>query len=134
MTILLLGGRGKTSSRIASLLAEAGKPFLVASRSTLDTYPHKQCQFDWIDEQTYGNPFIQAGDIGAVYLVAPPVLDLFSPMKRFIDFAREKGVTRFVLLSASILEKGGPAMGAVHAYLAGSGVEYTVLRPSWFMG
>jgi festuclavine dehydrogenase len=35
-------------------------------------------------------------------------------MKAFIDVARTKGVKRFVLLSASVFEAGGLAMGQVH--------------------
>ncbi len=54
-------------------------------------------------------------------------------MKKFIDLAKHNGVTRFVLLSSSALEAGGPAHGKVHEYLVGLGVEYAVLRPTWFM-
>lgn len=52
---------------------------------------------------------------------------------------------RFVLLSASPFERGGPSLGQVHDYLAelgekggkeegGKGIEWAVLRPTWFMG
>jgi festuclavine dehydrogenase len=42
-------------------------------------------------------------------------MDIFPPqMKAFIDVARTKGVKRFVLLSASVFEAGGLAMGQVH--------------------
>ncbi|RAL15197.1 festuclavine dehydrogenase easG [Aspergillus homomorphus CBS 101889] len=140
MTILLLGGRGKTSSRIAKLLQGINAPFLVASRSTDPAYPHKQAHFDWLNEQTYESPFTTAAAAGmapisTVYLVPPPVFDLAPPMLRFIDFARPRGVRRFVLLSASTIDLGGPAMGQVHEYLAklGGGIEYGVLRPTWFM-
>ncbi|CAG8971462.1 hypothetical protein HYALB_00002046 [Hymenoscyphus albidus] len=55
-------------------------------------------------------------------------------MKFFIERAKSHGVSRFVLLSASILEVGdGPAMGGVAGYVKGLGAEWAVLRPSWFM-
>ncbi|EEH34607.1 hypothetical protein PAAG_05656 [Paracoccidioides lutzii Pb01] len=145
MTILILGGRGKTSSRLASILSTKAPeiPFIVASRTTSPLSPHKQAIFDWHDESTWGQPFEMAstpsafslGPISAVYIVSPSVVDLFPLAKRLIDFAREKGVRRFVLLSASTFEKGGPLMGKVHEYLAGLGeeIEWTVLRPTWFM-
>ncbi|KAI2641174.1 putative ergot alkaloid A [Xylaria nigripes] len=139
MTILLLGGRGKTSSRLAALIHAANLPFIVASRSTSPTSPYHQAQYDWTQDDTFKNPFIKATNegmkpISAVYLVPPPFFDLAPPMVRFVDFAREQGVKRFVLLSASTIEKGGPAMGQVHEYLASLGdVEYAVLRPTWFM-
>lgn len=47
--------------------------------------------------------------------------------------ALSSGVRRFVLLSASSLEAGGPMMGQVHAYLQSMAPEWAVLRPSWFM-
>ena len=56
-------------------------------------------------------------------------------MKAFIDVAVEKGVRRFVLLSASVLDVGdGPMMGQVSKYLSSLGVDWAVLRPTWFMG
>ncbi|KAJ7880911.1 hypothetical protein B0H13DRAFT_2050068 [Mycena leptocephala] len=45
-----------------------------------------------------------------------------------------KGVKRFVFMSASVIEAGGPMMGQVHEYLRSLTVEYCVLRPTWFFG
>jgi len=127
MTILLLGGTGRTSTQIAGLLDRASIAYILASRSS------KECKFDWLDESTYDNPFSKNAGITSVYLIAPAVTDIFTPMKKFIDLAKHNGVTRFVLLSSSALEAGGPAHGKVHEYLVGLGVEYAVLRPTWFM-
>jgi hypothetical protein len=38
------------------------------------------------------------------------------------------------LMSAAVLETGGPMMGEVNEYLASLDVEYCALRPSWFFG
>lgn len=127
MTILLLGGTGRTSTRIARLLDQANIAYILASRSS------KDCTFDWLDESTYSNPFSTNAGITSVYLIVPAVQDVFTPMKKFIDIAKHHGVTRFVLLSSSAIDAGGPAHGKVHEYLAGLGVEYAVLRPTWFM-
>jgi uncharacterized protein YbjT (DUF2867 family) len=54
-------------------------------------------------------------------------------MISFAQNAIERGVERFVLLSGSPIEAGGPATGKVHAWLQTSGAEWAVLRPSWFM-
>lgn len=140
MTTLLLGGRGKTASRISWLLHAANISFLIASRSTSASSPFTQATFDWLDEESYANPFIKTthegiAPITTAYLVPPPIFDLAPPMVKFVDYARNRGVKRFVLLSASTIEKGGPAMGQVHEHLAGlTGIEYAVLRPTWFMG
>lgn len=136
-TIILLGGTGKISSRIAPLLSSANYSVLQASRSGKVTAGIENCtgvKFDWDDEKTYESPF-QNSNTSAVFLVAPPVLDALPPMKKFIEGAIKYGVKRFVLLSASILEVGdGPAMGEVSGYLKGLDVAWAVLRPSWFMG
>ncbi len=135
MTVLITGGKGKTASRLARLLKDGNKPFLVASRSggnPTDGFP--SCRFDWLDATTYAIPWSKVEEITSVYLVPPLVLDMVPPMKAFIDYCREKGVKRFVLLSASVVEPGGPAAGKVHEYLARIGVDYCVLRPTWFMG
>jgi festuclavine dehydrogenase len=140
MTILLLGGRGKTASRIASLLYASNHPFLVASRSTSLSSPYKHVYFDWLDDRTFENAFLTTSiegldPISIAWLVPPPIFDLAPPMIKFIEFARLKGVKRFVLLSASTIEKGGPAMGQVHGHLDSiEGIGYSVLRPTWFMG
>lgn len=74
----------------------------------------------------------------AVYLIAPPKLDSFDDMKKLIDLGIKKGVRRWVLQSASVVEVGdGPVMGKVSGYLQSlerSGIEWAVLRPTWFMG
>ncbi|KAK3394229.1 hypothetical protein B0H63DRAFT_517369 [Podospora didyma] len=112
----------------------------VAARHASDEHG---IMFDWNDKHTWSNAFAAAASgsrdgsgIKAVFLIAPPIIDSAPVMMEFIDFARERGVRRFVLLSASAIEAGGPAMGKVHAYLRELGtrgeVDWAVLRPSWF--
>lgn len=140
MTILVLCARGKTGSRLCSLLKAADISFLAAMRSPSASSNHPNCHFDWMDSTTYENPFSVSSDlnmtaISAVYLIHPPATDAMGlRLNNFIDVARSNGVRRFVLLSASNIEKGGPAMGKAHEYLAGlREIEYAVLRPTWFM-
>lgn len=140
MTILVLGGRGKTAGHLSELLNNANIPFLLGTSSTSHKSPYTLTHFDWLDETTYENPFLQASSaslkaISAVYLVAPPVDDMAPPMIKFIDLCRSKGVKRFVLLSASNINKGDHSMGQAHAYLDScQDIEYVSLRPTWFMG
>ncbi|EFY86974.1 putative ergot alkaloid biosynthetic protein A [Metarhizium acridum CQMa 102] len=137
MTVLLTGGRGKTASHIAALLDAANLPFIIASRSCSPDSKYRQLRFDWLDNTTYDNvlsPKDGMQPISAVWLVPPPIADLAPPVNDFIDHARLKDVKRFVLLSASMLERGAPAMGQIHEHLASmEGISYTVLRPTWFM-
>ncbi|KAF9018147.1 NAD(P)-binding protein [Hymenopellis radicata] len=133
MSILLTGGTGKTAIRLARLLQAANKPVILTSRQGVVPEPFTGVKLDWYNPATFGNPWAVDCNIESVYLVAPPgPPDVLTPMKPFIDLAVKKGVKRFVLLSVSTLDAGGPAMGKVHEYLISLGVDYFVIRPSWF--
>lgn len=134
MSILVLGGRGKTASRLAELLHASKKPFIVASRSKSESSPYKQVNFDWENQETWA-PIFKHSDppITAVYLVVPRLTNLAPIVNTFIDQAKDAGVDRVVLLSAAPIEAGGVAHGQVHQYLIDSGLSYCVLRPTWFM-
>jgi festuclavine dehydrogenase len=140
MTILLTGGTGDTGSHIARILHGRGIPFLVASRRGQSgvSQPYTGVQFDWDDATTFHYPFetdlAKESPITAVYLVCQiGNTSVLEKMRPFIDLAfKEKGVKRFVLLSSSQVTKGGPYYGEVHTYFEEIGVEYAVLRPSWF--
>ncbi|KAK4648064.1 uncharacterized protein QC761_106810 [Podospora bellae-mahoneyi] len=158
--ILILGGTGTVGSRIASQLASQGIPTLIASRNPPPSSSLSHVNFDWDDPYTWEPIFLSKTNstegtttepeqaqqsskpqpapqpIKSIYLVAPPSLSGDRPMIEFIEFARSRGVHRFILQSASSIEAGGPLMGKVHAYLRELGqrgdVEWGVLRPTWF--
>ncbi|KAJ6592782.1 agroclavine dehydrogenase [Mycena capillaripes] len=132
MTILLTGGTGKSARPLATLLLKAKIPVLLANRSGKVPAPFQGVRFDWFDASTYQLPFEVDNNIDRIYLITPLVADPFPPMKAFIDLAIQKGVKRFVLMSAAVMEVGGPLMGKVHEYLSTLNVEYCALRPSWF--
>ncbi|KAF1817240.1 NAD(P)-binding protein [Eremomyces bilateralis CBS 781.70] len=134
MTILLIGGTGKTTTRVAKLLSAANQPFHLTSRRGPDAAPHgyPAIKFDWTDETTWAKPF-EKGDIDAVYMMEPGVSQPWVPMIKFVDFARDKGVKRFVLCTGSSAQFGQDGMGRVWEHYVNTGVDYCVLRPSWFM-
>lgn len=138
MTILVTGSRGITARRLTSLL-HPKYPVLVATRSApVEPTLPPSVVFDWTDESTYENPFkhpqAQESPISAMYIVAPTGEEsVLAGELAFIEFAAKRGVTRFVHLGSSMIPEGGPFMGQVHARLRQLGVEWAVLRPSWFM-
>ena len=141
MAILLTGGTGKTSRRIADYLQDAKVPFLMTSRRGQAAAPvgMQAVKFDWLDSSTFEAPFeyqFPNGEkITAVYLVAPQTPDPVPSMTSFIDQAVQKyGVKKLVLCTGSTAEPGGPSIGGVWQHLIDSGVEYCVLRATWFMG
>jgi uncharacterized protein YbjT (DUF2867 family) len=141
MAILITGGTGKTGLRLARLLQNASIPFLIASRKGAASTPAGMpaVTFDWTQPATYAAPFAHTfpnnEKIKAVYLISPSTKDPSVLVNAFVDVARTThGVKRFVFLTGSSCEKGGPHVGAVWQHLDDIGVEYTVLRATWFMG
>lgn len=125
--ILVTGGRGKTGSRVAARLAAAGIAAVIGTRTAPGP---KDRRFDWAD-LACASAF---DGCTAAYLVAPTDrTDHLSVMQPMLEQAMARGVRRFVLLSSSLIEPGGPMMGEVHAWLARNATDWAVLRPSWFM-
>lgn len=135
MTILLTGGTGKTATRLAIRLNAANIPFLLASRRGPDAAPkhYPAVKFDWTDETTWKNPFDNES-IRAIYMMEPQVPQPWVPMIKFIDFAKERGVKRYVLCAGTTAEIGKDGMGRVWEHYIQSNLDFCVLRPPWFMG
>ncbi|EPX56398.1 hypothetical protein D187_007740 [Cystobacter fuscus DSM 2262] len=129
--ILVTGGTGKTGGRVVRRLKELGWPVRLASRSGSAPEGVEAVRFDWNQPESHAQAL---SGVERVYLVAPVGdTDPLPLMSAFVERARAAGVRRFVLLSASSLPEGGPAMGGVHRLLRETAPEWTVLRPSWFM-
>lgn len=130
--ILLTGGRGKTSFRIAQLASQKGYIVRTAGRRAPE-HPVERSEhaaFDWEDLSTY-EPALTGVD--AVYLVAPVGMHPETLMIPFIEKALKLSVRRFVLLSSASVSETDPVFGPVHRYLRENAPEWAVLRPSYFM-
>lgn len=112
-SVLVLAATGKTGRRVVELLGPAARP---ASRTSAT-------KFDWSTPDTW-EPAL-AGTT-AVYVVPPgnPAL-----LAEFVPLAVKSGVTRLVLLSM----RGAPDDDPFETAIKESGVEWTILRPTWFM-
>jgi festuclavine dehydrogenase len=138
MSTLLTGGTSQIGLAIAKRLEAAGKDVIFGAR-TPSKVPseYKHVLLDWSDPSTFKNPFNSTEyQIDNVYILPPPIIvDVLEITKPFIDLAIEKGVKKFVLLSATIFEKGGVVTGKIHEYLDSKpNIDYFVLRPTWFIG
>jgi uncharacterized protein YbjT (DUF2867 family) len=124
MTTLVLGGTGKTGRRIARRLRNAGHPVRTAARTGADV------PFDLGDPATWAPALAGAT---AVYVVEPQLGTDPARVPRFVADAVRAGAQRVVMLSAPGVEAidGHPLWPAEQA-VRGSGVGWTVLRPSWF--
>jgi len=126
--VLVIGGKGKTGQFVVQKLAQRGICYHIGTRQPQGEH---EIAFDWQQPQLAAAAFT---DIQAVYIVAPTnTSDHGAIVLPLLATAREKGVRRFVLLSASSLAAGDPMMGQIHAWLAINAPEWAVLRPTWFM-
>jgi uncharacterized protein YbjT (DUF2867 family) len=120
-TILIIGGTGKTGSRVARRLAERGLTVRLASRSGA-------VRFDWDDSSTW--PAALQG-VDTLYLTYYP--DLASPsagahIRELARLAVAGGVRHIVLISG----RGEPQCHAGENAVRESGASYAILRCAWF--
>lgn len=118
---LVLGGTGKTGRRVAERLVNRGIETRIASRSASPS-------FDWNDQSTWNAAL---DGVEAAYITYAP--DLAIPgatdaVRAFVAMAVEQGVRRLVLLSG----RGEEEAQACERIVQDAGVEWTVVRASWF--
>jgi len=125
---LVLGGTGKTGTRVTRRLTGLGLPVRTAARHGGDV------RFDWDDPATHPDA-LEGAD--GVYLVAPVLRTRFAPqVSRFLDLAEALGVRHITYLSAYGMEfaPAEVALRAVELDLMGrTSLTYSILRPAWFM-
>ena len=119
--ILLIGGTGKTGRLVAENLSKLGHNVRVVGRKT-------QPAFNWEDPETY-NDALKGMD--RAYIVYYP--DLAVPgakraISQLTDKALKAGLDKVVLLSG----KGEKEAEACEEIVANSGLNYTIVRASWF--
>ena len=119
--ILITGGNGKTGRRISHLLNERNHTVRLGSRSAKPS-------FDWNNPDTF--PAILNGMDRAYMAYAP---DLAVPgakdaIHNFTKAALQAGLEKVVLLSG----KGEKEAEACEDIVANSGLNYTLVRASWF--
>lgn len=119
--ILIIGGTGKTGRRVVEQLQKKGIQPRIGSRQATPS-------FDWDDKNTW---IESLKGIEKMYITYYP--DLAVPgAKETIEsltyLAKELGVKKIVLLSG----KGEVEAEACEAIVKNSGVDYTIVRASWF--
>lgn len=118
---LIIGGTGKTGRRVADRLKAEGHPVRIGSRSATPS-------FDWNNEKGWDAAL---DGVSAVYITYAP--DLAMPgatdaIQALVDLAKQKGVTRLVLLSG----RGEEEAQACEEIVQTSGLDWTIVRASWF--
>lgn len=118
---VVIGGTGKTGARVAQRLTAVRIRTRIASRTS-------GTRFDWNDQSTW-QPAMSG--VEAAYVTYAP--DLAVPessthIEELAELAYREGVRRMVLLSG----RGEPAAQKAEQVLADTGLEWAVVRASWF--
>jgi len=118
---LVVGGTGKTGRRVAERLQAQGVKTRIGSRSVSPA-------FDW-DEPNSWDAALDG--VTAVYITYAP--DLAIPgatdaIRALVEKAVQQGVQRLVLLSG----RGEEEAQACERIVQDAGVDWTVVRASWF--
>jgi uncharacterized protein YbjT (DUF2867 family) len=119
--ILVIGGTGKTGRRVVEKLEQLNHPVRIGSRNSNPV-------FDWDDPGTYAEAL---KDMDKAYIVYSP--DLAVPgakeaIRALTIAAKKEGLSKVVLLSG----KGEKEAELCEEIVARSGLDYTLVRASWF--
>ncbi|MFI6316919.1 NAD(P)H-binding protein [Nonomuraea sp. NPDC050556] len=118
---LVLGGTGKTGRRIVERLREAGTEPRVGSRGATPS-------FDWDDPSTWHAALTGVRSVYVSFFPDLAVPGAPEAIEAFTKTAVACGVEKLVLLSG----RGEAEARSCERIVAASGVEWTVLRASWF--
>ncbi len=121
-TIAIVGATGKTGARVLAQLEQLGQTTRGLSRTS-------PIVFDWSDQTTWG-PALQGVDSAYVtYFPDLAVPQAEDDMRAFVALAKAQGVKHLVLLSG----RGEDGAERAEAVVKSSGLEWNVVRASWFM-
>ena len=119
--ILIIGGAGKTGSRVNARLRAQGIATRPVSRSTA-------IPFDWTRPETWSAALDGVSKAYVTYQPDIAVEGAAEEIAALARLARNKGLERLVLLSG----RGEPGAQRAEAALQASGIAWTIVRASWF--
>ncbi len=119
--ILIIGGTGKTGSRIVNLLNEQGHNVRVGSRSATPA-------FDWHQPEDWTAALEGMDSIYITYQPDLAVPGALEAIEELVKQSKRAGVKRLVLLSG----KGEREAQLCEQVVIHSGLRYTIVRANWF--
>lgn len=119
--ILVIGGTGKTGRRVVEQLNQLGHQVRIGSRSSSPG-------FDWEDSSTYAAALRGMDRAYIVYYPDLAVPGAKEAIEKLTEVALKEGLEKVVLLSG----KGEKEAEACEQIVAESGLNYTLVRASWF--
>ncbi len=119
--ILVIGGTGKTGRRVVENLTQKGHTVRVGSRKNTPA-------FDWEDPSTFSQALKGMDKAYIVYYPDLAVPGSKEAITALTEAALKAGLDKVVLLSG----KGETEAEACEEIVANSGLNYTLVRASWF--
>lgn len=119
--ILVIGGTGKTGRRVVEQLQKKGIEPRIGSRSASPG-------FDWDDKSTWTNALTGVEHMYVTYYPDLAVPGAKEAIQELTQLAKVSGVEKIVLLSG----KGETEAEACEQIVMNSGIDYTIVRASWF--
>lgn len=119
--ILVIGGTGKTGRKVVKGLKKQNQKVRVGARSSTPA-------FDWHDPATWPGALAGMDKVYIVYYPDLAVPGAYEAIKGLTEEAKKAGVKKAVLLSG----KGEKEAERCEQVVAGSGLDYTLVRASWF--
>ena len=119
--ILVIGGTGKTGRKVVQGLKKQGQNVRVGARSSTPA-------FDWHDPATWPGALAGMDKVYIVYYPDLAVPGAYEAVKGLTEEAKKAGVKKAVLLSG----KGEKEAERCEQVVANSGLDYTLVRASWF--
>jgi uncharacterized protein YbjT (DUF2867 family) len=119
--ILVIGGTGKTGSKVAQSLKMAKQQVRIGSRN-------QPPFFDWNDPSTWSKALQGMDKVYITYYPDLAVPGAYEAVEGLMKIARKTGVKKAVLLSG----KGEKEAERCEQVVANSGLDYTLVRASWF--
>lgn len=118
---LVLGGKGKTGSRVVAKLQQLGWPVSVGSRTG-------DRAFDWKDQSTWKKAIKGMETIYVTYYPDLAVPGAVDAIRAFTQIAVESGVRKLVLLSG----RGEAEAQECENIVMALDMDWTIIRASWF--
>ncbi|WP_046759118.1 NmrA family NAD(P)-binding protein [Kordia jejudonensis] len=119
--ILVIGGTGKTGRRIVNILKNEQQNVFVGSRNSTPA-------FDWDNPASYATAFKGMDKAYITYYPDLAVPGAKEAIETLTKIALKEGLEKVVLLSG----KGEKEAEACEQIVANSGLNYTIVRASWF--
>lgn len=119
--IIVIGGTGKTGRKVVKGLQKHGQKVRIGGRNS---HP----AFDWSKPDTWAEALEGMDKVYIVFYPDLAVPGALQAIEKLTEMAKEAGVQKAVLLSG----KGEQEAERCEQVVAQSGMDYTLVRASWF--